>query len=139
MICINLSGICPINWAQITKYNCSDLGPVDGTNPTQVDTDGDGMHDGWEAKLGYATKTDDLDIIEKFDTRYGFVRMGYNYSDLLKTDPNVTGVWLVNPLDHQDKFDDIDEDGFDVDGNGINKSEEFSNFEEFRFNLWKKS
>jgi hypothetical protein len=130
----------PFSDCDTTVFNCTDQGSIDGTNPLIPDTDGDGMSDGWEAKLGYADRFDYFNSIKKFDELYGFNRLGINYSDLLENNPDVEGVWLVNPLDNRDKFDDIDEDGFDVDGNGINESEEFPNFKEYQWNtnplLW---
>jgi hypothetical protein len=123
----------PFSDFDTTVFNCTDLGPIDGTNPLIPDTDDDGMSDGWEAKLGFADRFDDIEPIETFDNLYGFNRLGINYSDLLQNNPDVEGVWLVNPLDNRDKFDDVDKDGFDQDGNGINMSEEFPNISEFQW------
>jgi hypothetical protein len=119
-----------------TIYNCIEFGTIDGTNATNPDTDGDGLPDGWEMDWGFASKTGQLGDIKDFDWYYGQSRYGFNYSEELANYPQITGVWLINPLDHRDKFDNVDSDGFDENNDGtINNDEEFNNFEEF--SIWK--
>ena len=108
----------------VSPYNCIDTGPVDGTNPLDNDTDGDGMEDGWEAKWGEVNMLEDKGVIDDFDEKYGYARYGFNYSDKLSAEPGAKSVWVVNPLDPRDKFDDLDEDGMD-------DFSKFTNIEEF--------
>lgn len=60
---------------------------IDFTDPRNPDTDGDGMPDGWEAK------------------------MGVNLTQWGPKDTDVTPEWIVNPLDPTDKYKDPDNDG----------------------------
>ncbi len=102
---------------------------IDGTDPTNPDTDGDGMSDGWETKRGFANRSQ-LSLIQFFDNLYKRT----DYYNMLINNNEVSGVWLVNPLDHVDHDEDPDHDGYDHDGDKtITGSEEFRNVDEFKW------
>ncbi len=72
-----------------TIYNCIDTGPIDGTNATNPDTDGDGIPDGWEARFGNISRHGYIRYIKDFDLNYGYQRYGFNYLDKLNENPQV--------------------------------------------------
>lgn len=101
---------------------------INNTDPMDNDTDDDGMEDGWEAHFGFADRNLLETLIRNYDQRYKRT----NYYSILKNNENIPGVWLVNPLDPGDKFEDPDFDWYDDDGDGIiDALEEFKNLEEF--------
>jgi len=127
---------------------------LNGTNPRNNDTDGDGMPDGWEAYYGLQP-TDSSDAEEDFDedgydsNRDTFVSSSEAYTNieefLNNTSPNKNDTdgdgmfdgWEVyyglNPLDDFDASVDNDEDGFDSNYNGtIEEDEEHNNILEFQ-------
>jgi len=124
------------------------------TNPTNNDTDGDGMPDGWEAYYNLQPK-DPSDADQDFDedgydaNRDGFVSSIESYTNieefLNNTEPNNNDTdgdgmhdgWEVyynlNPLDIYDSTVDNDEDGFDANYNGtLEEDEEHNNLLEFQ-------
>jgi len=89
-------------------YSDEELGDVwstdDRTNPTKMDTDGDGLPDGWEYRFGKVIKSDQTkDMIVEYDRIY---RTSY-WQDLI----NGAHFWIVNPLVSSDVLDDPDHDG----------------------------
>tara|TARA_B110001454_G_scaffold89788_1_gene85659 strand:- start:543 stop:3467 length:2925 start_codon:yes stop_codon:yes gene_type:complete len=124
------------------------------TDPTNNDTDGDGMPDGWEGYYNLQPK-DPSDANQDFDedgydaNRDGFVSSIESYTNieefLNNTEPNNNDTdgdgmhdgWEVyynlNPLDIYDSTVDNDEDGFDANYNGtLEENEEHNNILEFR-------
>ena len=127
---------------------------LNGTNPRENDTDGDGMLDGWEAYYGLQP-TDPSDAQQDLDedgydsNRDTFVSSSEAYTNieefLNNTSPNNNDTdddgmldgWEVyyglNPLDDFDATVDNDEDGFDSNYNGtIEEDEEHNNILEFQ-------
>ena len=124
------------------------------TDPTNNDTDGDGMPDGWEGYYNLQPK-DPSDANQDFDedgydaNRDGFVSSIESYTNieefLNNTEPNNNDTdgdgmhdgWEVyynlNPLDIYDSTVDNDEDGFDANYNGtLEEEEEHNNILEFQ-------
>ena len=124
------------------------------TNPTNNDTDGDGMPDGWEGYYNLQPK-DPSDADQDFDedgydiNRDGFISSIESYTNLEEflnnTVPNNNDTdgdgmhdgWEVyynlNPLDIYDSTVDNDEDGFDANYNGtLEEDEEHNNLLEFQ-------
>ena len=125
-----------------------------GTDPTNNDTDGDGMPDGWEGYYNLKPK-DPSDADQDFDedgydiNRDGFISSIESYTNLEEflnnTEPNNNDTdgdgmhdgWEVyynlNPLDIYDSTVDNDEDGFDANYNGtLEEDEEHNNLLEFQ-------
>ena len=112
---------------------------LNGTNPSNNDTDGDGMPDGWEAHYNL-NPTDSSDADQDFDgdgydiNRDGFVLSSEKYTNIEEfknntapnnNDTDSDGMWdgwevyyNMNPLDAYDSTVDHDEDGFDANYNG---------------------
>ena len=112
---------------------------LNGTDPTNNDTDGDGMLDGWEAYYDLQP-TDPSDADQDSDSdgydsnRDGFVSSLEGYTNLEEflnntspdnNDTDDDGMWDgwevyygLNPLDAYDSTVDHDEDGFDSNYNG---------------------
>jgi hypothetical protein len=122
----------PFQDIDTTVFGCIDTGKVDGTNPTDWDTDDDGLPDGWENKNGFATldmkfPNGKLTYIKSYDQRYGTT-----YFSNLSNNPEVNGVWLINPLNPSDRDQDADNDGYSTDLiEMISNKEEFNNSEEY--------
>jgi len=72
---------------------------VDRTNPRLADTDSDGLPDGWEYKWG---GTNDLEIIKAYSNLYGTEHANVWEEGMT--------IWLINPLDPNDVFQDPDRD-----------------------------
>jgi len=127
---------------------------LNGTDPSNNDTDGDGMPDGWEGHYNLKP-TDPTDANEDSDgdgydiNRDGFVLSSEKYTNIEEfrnnTAPNDNdtdddGMWdgwevyyNMNPLDAYDSTVDNDEDGFDVNHNGtLEEEEEHNNLLEFQ-------
>ena len=127
---------------------------LNGTDPSNNDTDGDGMPDGWEGYYGLQP-TDPSDANQDFDgdgydiNRDGFISSSErftNYEEFKnETAPNNNdtdndGMWDgwevyygLNPLDAFDATVDNDEDGFDANYNGtLEEDEEHNNILEFQ-------
>ena len=127
---------------------------LNGTDPTNNDTDGDGMPDGWEAYYGLQP-TNPSDASQDSDgdgydsNRDGFVSSLEGYTNLEEflnntspdnNDTDDDGMWDgwevyygLNPLDAYDSTVDHDEDGFDSNYNGtIEEDEEHNNILEFQ-------
>ena len=127
---------------------------MNGTDPSNNDTDGDGMPDGWEGHYNLKP-TDPTDANEDSDgdgydiNRDGFVLSSEKYTNIEEfrnnTAPNDNdtdddGMWdgwevyyNMNPLDAYDSTVDNDEDGFDVNHNGtLEEEEEHNNLLEFQ-------
>ena len=127
---------------------------LNGTNPTNNDTDGDGMPDGWETPYGLKP-LDSSDANEDYDedgydiNRDGFISSIERFTNLEEflnnTSPNnndtdLDGMgdgWEVyynlNPLDGYDATVDNDLDGFDENYNGtLEVEEEHNNILEFQ-------
>lgn len=126
---------------------------LQGTDPTNRDTDGDGMWDGWEVYYSL----DPMDPMDAhFDSDFdGFDQNHDNYYDLSENFSNIKEFnndtnpknpdtdqdmmwdgWEVfyelDPLDPTDRDEDPDMDGFDRNKDGkITVSENFTNYEEF--------
>ena len=127
---------------------------LNGTDPTNNDTDGDGMPDGWEAYYDlHPTDPSDADQDSDGDgydsNRDGFVSSLEGYTNLEEflnntspdnNDTDDDGMWDgwevyygLNPLDAYDSTVDHDEDGFDSNYNGtIEEDEEHNNILEFQ-------
>ena len=124
------------------------------TDPTNNDTDGDGMLDGWEGYYNLQPN-DPSDAEQDFDedgydaNRDGFISSIESYTNieefLNNTEPNNNDTdgdgmhdgWEVyynlNPLDIYDSTVDNDEDGFDANYNGtLEEDEEHNNLLEFQ-------
>ncbi len=124
------------------------------TDPTNNDTDGDGMLDGWEGYYNLQPN-DPSDAEQDFDedgydaNRDGFISSIESYTNieefLNNTDPTNNDTdsdgmhdgWEVyynlNPLDIYDSTVDNDEDGFDANYNGtLEEDEEHNNLLEFQ-------
>ncbi len=124
-----------------------------GTDPTEQDTDGDGMWDGWEVYyLLDPLDSDDAHYDTDFD---GFDANHDNYFEVYENFSNIKEFnndtnprnpdtdrdmmwdgWEVfydlDPLDPTDRDEDPDGDGFDRNRDGkITISENFTNYEEF--------
>ncbi|MFW3145246.1 MAG: hypothetical protein ACMUIE_00360 [Thermoplasmatota archaeon] len=88
-------------------YSDEELGDVwstdDRVNPTKMDTDGDGLPDGWEYRFGKVIKSDETrKMIQEYDRIY---RTNY-WNDLIYGGH----FWIVNPLVSSDPLDDFDHD-----------------------------
>jgi hypothetical protein len=105
-----------IDWDKLDNYDANDdgdfsdeeLGDVwstdDRVNPTKMDTDGDGLPDGWEYRFGKVIKSEKTKaMIIWYDRIY---RTNY-WQDLVSTGH----FWIVNPLVSADVYDDPDNDG----------------------------
>ena len=126
---------------------------LNGTDPSNNDTDGDGLPDGWEGYYGL-NPTSASDANEDFDgdgydsNRDGFITQSEkftNYEEFMNnTAPNSNdtdndGMWdgwevyyNLNPRDSFDSTVDNDEDGFDANYNGsLEEDEEHNNLLEF--------
>jgi len=124
-----------------------------GTDPTNPDTDGDGMPDGWEVHYSFnpldpADANQDADF-DGFDSNYdGVIEPDENFTNLMEfqnnTNPRnpdtdgdrMTDGWEayydLNPLDPKDADEDPDNDGFDVNRDGeISFVEKYTNLKEF--------
>ena len=127
---------------------------LNGTNPTNNDTDGDGMPDGWETYYGLkpldsSDANDDYDedgydinrdgfisSIERFTNFEEFL----NHTTPINNDTDFDGMgdgWEIyyglNPLDGYDATVDNDLDGFDENYNGtLEVEEEHNNILEFQ-------
>ncbi len=96
-----------IDWdVDLSKYM------IDKTNPLKVDTDGDGLSDGWEYRFGWITLTKEnmttFDLWPLSSTYTDNWRVGPDYLSNL---PEGTKIWLINPLISSDLHDDPDKDG----------------------------
>ena len=123
------------------------------TDPSNPDSDGDGMPDGWELLHGldpFDSSDGDLDLD---DDGWDFDRNGTieqwekftNYEEFLNgTDPNNNdtdgdgmidgweGYYGLNPNSDEDRDWDSDSDGYDADRDGeLSPDEKFTNFEEY--------
>jgi len=78
----------------------------DNSNPRKPDSDGDHIPDGWEHSWGFADRVEDLDLIVYWDDV-----KGTSNAKGLQDNPFVLGVWLINPLDASDRYEDPDRDG----------------------------
>ena len=124
-----------------------------GTDPTNNDTDGDGMWDGWEVHYTldpldpYDAHFDndfdgfDIDRDGNYDADENFSNLKefLNDTDPLNPDTDGDRMWDgwevyydLDPLDPGDKEEDPDGDGVDWNGDGrMDLSENFTNYEEF--------
>ena len=120
------------------------------------DSDGDGMPDGWELMYGLnpldaSDASLDLDMDGWDFDRNGVVDEEEKFTNLeeylngtnpLKKDSDEDGMWdgwevyySLDPLDPEDAHEDLDEDGYDSNRNGLISSlENFTNLEEFQAN-----
>ena len=124
-----------------------------GTDPTNKDTDGDEMWDGWEVNYGLepllsddAHKDSDFDGFDVndndlLDENENFSNIKEFNEDTNPRNPDTDGDMMwdgwevyyeLDPLDKEDRDEDPDNDGFDRNQDGkISFSEQFTNYEEF--------
>ena len=127
---------------------------INGTKPNNIDTDEDGMIDGWEYWFGLNPNDlndalwdldndgfdfngdDDVNENERFTNLEEFLNMTNPKNNDTDNDGMIDG-WEVgyelNPNYPGDANDDNDTDGFDFDRNGnINQTEKYTNLEEYK-------
>ena len=129
-----------------------------GSNPFLTDTDKDGMPDGWEAAFGLdpavndSLKDNDGDSFNAYRALFGLGKVvggeynnimefdgGINWTNPSNNDTDRDGMWdgwehyyNLDPLDPRDADDELDQDGYDFDHDGvIDRLEKFTNLEEF--------
>ena len=134
---------------------CTNLAEYhNGTDPTDPDSDGDTMYDGWEMRYGLdplnASDADDDPDADGWDfDRDGMVSADEQFTNIQeyhndtrpdRNDTDYDHIWdgwevhfLLNPLDIGDAAFDLDSDGFDADWNGtLEIPERHTNLDEFR-------
>jgi len=127
---------------------------LNGTDPTDNDTDDDGIPDGWEGYYGLEP-TDPSDANQDYDEdgydanrlfgiqqseKYTNIEEFLNNTNPISNDTDGDGMsdgWEVyyglNPLDVYDSTVDNDKDGFDLNNNGtLEEDEEHNNILEFQ-------
>ena len=122
------------NWDADSDGDLTDdgdiLNTIDRTDPRLADTDSDGLPDGWEQKWG---STADIALVMEYDAAYG--------TNIASKITEGMTVWLVNPLEPNDVFQDPDGDdltnyeeylngtdplNWDTDGDGMSDSWEIT-------------